>query len=150
MTQEELAILGRKAGESLPDGGQKLRLRHDSGHQSGHQWAAHFGELFREEFGIGLFAGTFNLYSNGPIAWPAPQTFSRAEAEGFEFCPVVIEERAVGIAMRKGTEREDFLEVLSPVELRERLNASRGDAFAVRLLPGSALHRAALPVAPRR
>ena len=57
-----------------------------------------------------------------------------------QFCPVILEEVAVGLAFRANSDTPTFLEVLSPVCLREHIsNRHDGASIPIRLLAGSKL-----------
>jgi len=140
---EELALLGLSEGDPFPAGGQTLHLTLRSGSGSARSWTALFSEVFRTQFGVHLHPGTLNLWAEEPIRWENPMQLRVAGAAG-EFCPVILEERAIGVAFRGNKAMPYFLEILSPVYLRARLPDSRDEATVkVRLLGGELLARAA-------
>ena len=117
---------------------------------SGSVWQRHreqmdlpFRPPFNELFGVTLWPGSLNLWASEPIAWDDPFGLSAAGVAG-EFCPVVLEEVAVGVAFRAPPYTPEYLEVLSPVELRPRLGGLQdGQMVGVRLLSGDLLRTAA-------
>ena len=54
-------------------------------------------------------------------------------------CPIILEERAVGIVCRKNRDLLKFLEVVAPVQLSKCLGLSLFERVAVRVLPGDLL-----------
>jgi len=140
---EELALLGLVAGDPLPAGGQHLVLTIRSGNRSAHVWSDLFESAFRERFGVGLHPGSLNLWAEDPITWEHPLELKAKGLVG-EFCPVILDESAIGAAFRGNRLTPRYLEVLSPVRLRDRLPYnSDGACISVRLLPGEFLRRAA-------
>jgi hypothetical protein len=140
---EELALLGLSDGDAFPAGGQTLHLTLRSGSGSARSLTALFSELFRTQFGVHLYPGTLNLWAEEPIRWENPIQL-RVPGGAGEFCPVILEERAIGVAFRGNRAMPYFLEILSPVYLRDRLPDSRDEAIVtVRLLGGELLARAA-------
>ena len=132
-----------RVGDPLPSGGQTLHLALRSGTGSARSWTALFTELFRTQFGVHLEPGTLHLWAEEPIRWENPLQLPVAGIVG-EFCPVILEERAIGVALRGNKAMPYFLEILSPVYLRARLPDSHDEATVeVRLLGGEFLARAA-------
>ena len=103
---------------------------------------AHTDELnpyFQQRFGVELHEGTFNLELEAPFAWPEPLVIPTS-SHRWEACPIVLEERAIGVAIRGNLERQDLLEVISPTGLRRQLGELKdGTPVAFRLLAGSTL-----------
>ena len=86
-----------------------------------------------------FWPGSLNLWTDAPVDWTLPR---KVTANGYvgEFCPVVILERAIGVAFRGNGETPTKVEVLSPVELRPRLGLGvSGQRLQVRLLSGELL-----------
>lgn len=95
--------------------------------------------VLASRYGITLEAGSFNLWAEGDVEWREPFETLTGNRH-WELCPIILEEKAVGVAFRGNRETPRLLEVLSPVRLRTRLGGARdGDRVQVRLLPGSAL-----------
>jgi|SRR6266480_856708 len=132
-----MGLLGLRPGNPLPQGGQRIAVMVQSGSGSADAWTKMFGPAF-ERCGITLYPGSLNLWAAEEIFWDNPVTISTSAGTG-EFCPVILEECAVGVAFRKNTETPRYLETLAPVRLRDRLNLSDGQRMSVRLLPGRAL-----------
>jgi len=141
VTADELALLGLAPGEPLPGGGQALDVEVRSG--SGSASASFhllYGPTFRELCGIaGFWPGTLNLRVAAPVTWEDPVTY-----QAREFCPIILEERAIGVVLRNADptlpRTPEFLEVLSPVQLRPRLHdAQDHEWIKVRLLSGRLL-----------
>ncbi|HEY2852761.1 MAG TPA: hypothetical protein VGJ18_07955 [Gemmatimonadaceae bacterium] len=139
ITSEELALFGLRQGELLPSGGKVIRATVQSGNQSGYRWAEGFSPLFAEWFGVELYRGTFNLNARESVQWIEPLELDVGEAPPFEFLPLIVEESAVGVAMRRGVARPDLLEILSPIRMRDVVGVGDGAEVSVRLLPGSLL-----------
>ena len=136
MTDAEFAILGVPPGGELPSSGEHLSVKVDKGHGSAAIWTTQFGPVILERFGIELHPGSLNLWAENPVEWRDPVSLS-ADGMRAEFCPVVLEEVAVGMAFRGNRERPCYLEVFSPVGLRDRLGGlTDGQWISVRLLSG--------------
>ena len=133
-----MALLGLKMGDPLPSGGYSLVVTVQSGTGSADTWTKIFGPVFRERCGISLHPGSLNLWADNNISWDQPREISVEDNTG-EFCPVILEESAVGVAFRTNQQTRRYLETLSPVGLRTQLNLKDGQRIAVRLLPGNAL-----------
>ncbi len=139
LTQGELAILGLTDGEALTSGGQLLEVEVRSGSHTSKSWTDALGSVFRGAWGIELFPGSLNLWADDPIAWEKPACVGGG-GKSWDLCPVVLDERAVGVAIRANRERPLYLEVISPVGLRSRLDdLPDGRIIPVRLLPGDVL-----------
>ena len=138
-TSDELRLLGLLSGASLPSGGQHLELTVCSGHGSAKVWTDALGPFFLQRFGITLVDGSLNLRSENAIDWDSPFQTPAANMI-WELCPLILAERAIGVAFRANPLEPRYLEVLSPTRLRERLDQAKdGDRFHCRLLSGSAL-----------
>ena len=80
------------------------------------------------------------LWSEAPLEWERPMPVSTGDYPAGQFCPVILEEVAVGLAFRANSDTPTFLEVLSPVCLREHIsNRHDGASIPIRLLAGSEL-----------
>jgi hypothetical protein len=143
VTPEELALLRLPAEAELPRGGEQLTLALRSGHGSASTWTYLFGPSFYEQFGITFWPGSLNLWGPRPITWDRPYCLVAGGVTG-QFCPVILEEVAVGVAFRAQPFTLEYLEVLSPVELRPRLGGLQDEQMVrVRLLSGDLLGPAA-------
>jgi len=137
-----MAILGLALGDPLPGGGQLLEVEVRAGYGTAVMWSHLYSPIFRQLYGIAaLWPGTLNLWATSPVTWEDPVTY-----HAHEFCPIVLEECAIGVVLRRAdpTRRTpEFLEVLSPVELRPRLDdVQNGQRIKVRLLSGRLLKQA--------
>lgn len=143
ITTEEWRLLGLESGTVLPPGGEQVLVRIESGNHSAEHWTALFGPIFHARYGVNFYPGSFNLRADYSIVWDAPISIPTSIVDG-EFCPVILEEAAVGVAFRGNTHTPTLLEVLAPVKLRERIgNADDGNQIAIRLLSGKYLRHAA-------
>ena len=131
-----MALLGLKSGDQLPPGGYSFVVTVQSGSGASDTWTTMFGPLFAQRCGITLFSGSLNLSASDNISWDRPCQLSVAAGTA-EFCPVILEERAVGVAFRANQQTRRFLETLSPIDLRAQMALRDGQRIAVRLLPGS-------------
>ena len=133
-----MALLGLKSGDSLPSGGYSLMVTVQSGSGPADTWTKLFGPVFAERCGITLHSESLNLWAGNNISWDRPREIA-IEAGTAELCPVILDESAVGVAFRMNRQALRYLETMSPISLRSRLNLSDGQRIAVRLLPGVAL-----------
>ena len=139
VTAEELALLGLSPGDDLPEGGQGLDVTVCCGTGTARTWTDVLEPLLATRYRIHLEPGSFNLWAEFDVEWLEPAK-EWAGNRKWELCPIILEEKAVGVAFRANRDAPRFLEVLSPVRLRIRLGAARdGDRIRVRFLPGSAL-----------
>jgi len=136
-----MALLGLRPSDPLPEGGQRLTLSVRSGSGTAASWTGLFGPALEARYHVVLEPGSLNLWADAPILWQDPVHIIESTVTG-EFCPVILEECAVGVAFRANKATPTYLEVLSPVHLRTRLNLSDGQPITVRLLPGSFLKAA--------
>ena len=135
--------MGLPPTASLPPGGQLLSLKADSGSGTARAWTDLFAPVVQARFGIALWPGSLNLWADAPITWEEPLLLHVESIDG-EFCPVVLNEAALGLAFRRRPYTPHYLEVIAPIELRPRLGGIKdGDTVAVRLLSGSLLKPAA-------
>jgi CTP-dependent riboflavin kinase len=133
-----MTLLGLKSGDPLPSGGYSFVVTVQSGSGSADTWTKLFGPVFAERCGITLHPGSLNLWAAHNISWDQPREIS-VEDKTAEFCPVILEESAVGVAFRMNRQTRRYLETMSPVGLRNHLNLQDGQRISVRLLPGNAL-----------
>ena len=133
-----MALLGLKSGDALPAGGYSLVVTVQSGSGTAETWTEMFGTVFAERYGISLHPGSLNLWANHNISWDQPREIAVENGIG-EFCPVILEEAAVGVAFRMNRETRHYLETLSPISLRSHLSLRDGQRISVRLLPGGSL-----------
>jgi len=138
LSPQEMALLGLKSGDPLPSGGYSLMVTVQSGSGTADRWTKMFGPVFAARCGISLHPGSLNLWADNNISWDGPREMSVGATTG-EFCPVILEELAVGVAFRVNRETPRYLETMSPRSLRSHLNLRDGQRIAVRLLPGAAL-----------
>jgi CTP-dependent riboflavin kinase len=101
-------------------------------------WTDEFQRLFGASLNVTFHPGSLNLSLRARLDWPEPFLLPDG-SQPWEFCPVVLEERAIGIAFRGNRERPDLMEIASPVLLRARLVVEAGSAVRGRLLPGRLL-----------
>ena len=135
-----MALLGLEMGDPLPSGGYSFVVTVQSGSGSADTWTRIFGPVFSERCGISLYPGSLSLGAGGNVSWDQPRQIS-AEGNTAEFCPLIIEETAVGVAFRLNQETRRDLETMSAVDLVNQLKLRDGQRIAVRLLPGNALSR---------
>ena len=133
-----MALLGLKSGDPLPSGGYSLVVTVQSGSGTAGMSTKMFGPEFAERCGISLHPGSLNLWADNNISWDGPREIAVGAATG-EFCPVILEELAVGVAFRMNRQTPRYLETMSPISLRSQLHLRDGQRIAVRLLPGAAL-----------
>jgi len=139
ITRAELVLLGSSVADELPTGGQILKVTVCCGSGTAHTWTEMLAPFLRDRYGINVEPGSLNLWADGEILWRQPFTADAGGRE-WELCPLVLEERAIGVAFRSNRDSPEFLEVLSPVKLRSRLgNAKDGDRIRIRLLSGTDL-----------
>ena len=128
----------------MPTGGQQLRLTLRSNSRSASRVSEELTPVMRRHFGVELHPGSFNLWSDEPLIWESPMPFPTPAYPRGEICPVILEERAIAVAFRANLAVPTFLEVFSPVRLRDRLAGATDEAqISIRLLAGSFLNRAA-------
>jgi hypothetical protein len=143
ITTAEWRLVAIDSELGLPLGGQELLVRIESGSHSAETWTSLFGPIFTTRLGVKLYPGSLNLRSDYSVEWDTPLCIQVNAING-EFCPIILNERAIGVAFRGNRETPALLEVLAPVNLRDRLsNARDGDEIRVRLLSGRFLHAAA-------
>lgn len=103
-----------------------------------HTSANYIGQLnplLTPAFGATLYEGSLNLWAYEPVAFPKPRTDGP-----WWFVPVVLREKAVGIAARTPeTDPHRFIEVYAHKKIAEALKLSPGDLVAIRLMPGTLL-----------
>ena len=131
----EMALLGLKSGDRFPVGGYSLVVTVQSGSGTADRWTTMFGPVFSDRCGISLHPESLNLWADGNVSWDQPREISVAAGIG-EFCPVILEELAVGVAFRMNRLTLRYLETVSPVSLRNQMNLRDGQRIAVRILPG--------------
>ena len=123
----------------LPVGGQVFEVVVCSGSGTANTWTDMLTPVLAPKYGIALEPGSLNLWAGTNIVWCEPLELFAGD-RNWELCPIIIEEKAIGVAFRANRETPRLLEVLSPVRLRTRLgDAKDGDRVSVRLLPGSDL-----------
>jgi hypothetical protein len=128
---------------ALPRGGLEIVGVLASGSRSASSWTDLFNPFFGERFGITFVNGSLNLELGNAIEWENPRQFEIG-GRSWEFCPIVLDEQALGVAFRGNRERPDLLEIASPVGLRARLGDLKdGARIRCRLLSGQLLRPAA-------
>ena len=107
------------------------------------EWTDAFTPIFESLYGVTLFRGSLNLRIETPAEWEDPFSLD-VGGRHWEFCPVVVAEREVGVAFRGNREYPNLMEIAATVHLRSALgNLGDGASVAVRLLPGWDLKPAA-------
>ena len=86
------------------------------GDQSARLHTHRFNPFFESRFGVRMVEGSFNLWLDEPQVFANP-----LRAGPDEFWPIILAERAIGVVFRQGNDTPEFLEVFSPVMLRDRL-----------------------------
>ena len=135
--------MGQTLSPALPTCGLVIVGVLASGSGSATRWTDLFNPVFREHFKITLINGSLNLQLGKSIEWQDP---SQLEIGGhvWEFCPIVLDEGALGVAFRSNRKRPDLLEIASPIYLRARLGGLKdGAQIHCRLLSGQLLRSAA-------
>jgi len=131
---------------SIPPGGVRLtgRVLGPSETPGTSQiWMEAFTPVFDSLYGVELVPGSLNLRLPGSIEWEDPFVLDIG-GRHWEFCPVVLDEKAVGVVFRADRLSPDLLEIASTVHLRSALGGvADGAMIAVRLLPGWDLRPAA-------
>ncbi|HXW96845.1 MAG TPA: hypothetical protein VEI47_04605 [Gemmatimonadales bacterium] len=106
-------------------------------------WTDGFLPIFSHLYGVTLEPGSLNLRLPSPVEWEDPYELD-IEGRHWEFCPVVLEERQVGVAYRMDRRFPNLIEIVSVVDLRRALGGlPDGARVAARLLPGWDLRPAA-------
>src|SRR5690348_11933046 len=114
----ELRLFGLVPGAPLPSGGQSLELTVCSGHGSAKMWTDALGPFFLDRFGVTLTPGSLNLRCEKAIDWDGPVNTPAANMT-WDLCPLILEEKAIGVAIRANTAEPRYLEVISPSHLRD-------------------------------
>ncbi len=131
---------------SIPPGGVRLKgrvLGPTETPGTSKIWMEAFVPVFDSLYGVDLVPGSLNLRLPEPVEWEDPFVLD-IEGRHWEFCPVVLEEKAVGVVFRADRQAPDLLEIASTVHLRTALGGlADGATIAVRLLPGWDLRPAA-------
>jgi CTP-dependent riboflavin kinase len=130
----ELSFLGLHPGDPLPTGGLALQATYQEGYHTGEHHARDLQPFFTEQWGIHLYEGTFNLHTDTDVELAQPRRF-----QAWMLCPIVLNDRAIGVVCRQNTCAPSFLEIVAPVKLRERLGLDVGDQIRIRILPGTKL-----------
>jgi hypothetical protein len=132
-----MALLGLKSADPLPSGGYSFVVTVQSTPDVAESSTSIFGPAF-ERCGISLHSAPLTLHATDNVSWDRPRDISVAGGRA-EFCPVIFEELAVGVALRINRDTRGYLETMSPIDLRSVLKLREGQRIAVRLLPGAAL-----------
>ena len=132
-----MGLLGLKSADPLPSGGYSFVVTVEATPAAAETPASIFGPAF-ERCGISLHPAPLTLHATDNVSWDRPRDIAVAGGRA-EFCPVIIEETAVGVALRLNRDTRGYLETMSPVDLRSILKLRDGHRIAVRLLPGAAL-----------
>ena len=131
---------------AIPPGGVRLRGRVLGPAETpgtSKVWMDAFTPVFDSLYGVTLYAGSLNLRLAEPVEWEDPFVLD-LDGRHWEFCPVVLEEKTVGVVFRANRLAPDLLEIASTVHLRRALGGvADGASVAVRLLPGWDLRPAA-------
>jgi hypothetical protein len=95
-----------------------------------------FTPVFESLYGVTLIEGSLNLRLAEPVEWEDPFVLDIG-GRHWEFCPVVLEERVIGVVFRADRLAPELLEIASTVQLRSALGGlADGATVGVRLLPG--------------
>src|SRR5438034_7119296 len=122
----------------------QIKVEYRSGSQSSHLHLPKIGPVVARVLRCqDLFQGSLNLYAAMPIHFPDPARVLCA-GEEWLFVPVIIEEKAVGLAARRPPpEAIEFIEVFACDKLAPRLGLELHDEVTIRLLSGRYLSLAA-------
>jgi len=100
-------------------------------------WSDELNRLLGDALGVMFVSGTFNIQLPCAIVWDSPLAL-QGGTHPWELCPIVLQDRAIGLAFRGNTDRPDLLEIVAPIEIRNRLGGMQSGATVTgRLLPGS-------------
>jgi hypothetical protein len=119
----------------IPAGGLVVSAEYRSGQQSAYLHLPYLNPILAPVFGGDLFLGSLNFHAKAGVAFPEPYT-ARANGEDWWFVPVVIDERAVGVAARTtASGAAAFIEVFAREQLSPRLQLVPGTWMPLRF-PG--------------
>lgn len=125
--------------DQLPKGGDELLVTYRTGSRSSKRHLRELGSTLKSVFGTDPFPGSLNLWADSPIAFKSPAAVTVGRSRWL-LAPVVIGERAVGVAARKPPPTEtEFIEVFASEELVPKLRLQPNGRVAIRILDGSHL-----------
>jgi hypothetical protein len=120
----------------IPAGGLEVTAEYRSGQQSSYLHLPYLNPILGPLFGGTLYPGSLNFHAADGVAFPDPYT-ARANCEDWWFVPVVIDERAVGVAARTvASGPATFIEVFAREQLAPRLGLIPRTFVRLRLLSG--------------
>jgi hypothetical protein len=131
LTVAERALLRLSPGDPLPTG-TTLTARYCTGTGTARGHTDALAPFFAEHFDVRLHPGSFNLWLAGRISLDSPLSCGHGYC-----CPIILADRAIGIVYRENEAEPALLEVLSPVQLHERLQVQPYDSVRVTLLAGT-------------
>lgn len=121
-----------------PEGGIQLEVTYRTGNGTSVAHLSVIGETLKRLLDCEPFPGSLNLHAATAVCLPEPLELPLGRRI-WQFAPVVIADRAVGIVARRpppacGT----FLEVFASRQLRSELNLEPGAAVTIALHAGTA------------
>ena len=132
-----------QAETAIPTGGLPLVVTYERGNQTSHVHIPLLQPTLAEWLGGTLYPGSLNLRADAAVQLPEP-TIRSLGGRDWQLAPVVVEERAVGIAARRADSGDiDFIEVFGRYKIAERLSLQPGARIRLRILPGRILEAAA-------
>lgn len=112
-----------------------MSAQYRSGCQSSFLYLPYLNPILAPVFGGDLFPGSLNFHAETGVPFPEPYT-AQANGEDWWFAPVVIEERAAGVAARTAASgAAPFIEVFARDQLAPRLQLTPGTWVRLRF-PG--------------
>jgi CTP-dependent riboflavin kinase len=136
-TPEELRLIGREEGAVLPPGGLLITGSVAAGTGTAAQWSTELSRLIGGPLGVAFAPGTLNIQLDHQVQWEAPLRLDHG-THPWELCPIILADRAIGLAFRGNRDRPDLLEIVSPIRLRDALGGiAPGAQVTGRLLPGT-------------
>jgi len=128
-----------RTGDRIPSGGLDLTVTYRSGFQTSVAHIPLLNPVLGPVLGGDLFEGSLNFWAASPVRFPSPAILQLAGADWL-FVPVVILEKAVGVAARKADSGDiEFIEVFARYRLALRLGLTAESQLVIRLLPGKHL-----------
>ncbi len=132
-----------KSGAALPRGGVRISTIYERGTQTSVRHFRVLSPVLEPLFGSHLHEGSLNLRATKKVALPDPQ-MSILEGRAWCSVPVIIGDSAIGIVARTQDSGDtDFLEIIGPYSIAERLRLTPGARVDVRLQSGRDLFQAA-------
>jgi hypothetical protein len=134
LIEEEFVLLGCTPGDPLPAGGALILTTYRSGSNTASRHTDDLGPYFKTHWGVNLWPGTLNLYAEAGVELPEPR-----QCGEWMLCPIILDERAVGVVCRKNEAVPKLLEVVGPVQFSKCLGLALCERLWTRLLPGTLL-----------